>query len=84
MMLSVATHAKVNWVPGFSSKKQFSSPKIVSFTKQQSFSPHSNLSTIEPRRNFGVFAVSATFAQETSTQESVSSDSLQKEVIFTL
>ncbi|XP_055828316.1 30S ribosomal protein 3, chloroplastic-like [Solanum dulcamara] len=80
MMLSVAT---LNWVPGFSSKKQFCSPKIVSFTKGQSFSRPSNVSVIEPRRNLGVFSTSAeaavSFAEETSTHDSISSDSLQKE-----
>ncbi|KAK4366339.1 hypothetical protein RND71_014219 [Anisodus tanguticus] len=64
MMLSVAT---VNWVPPFSlsSLKQFSLPKIVSFTKKQSLS-----------RPFNVSAVS--FAEETSTHDSISSTSLQK------
>ncbi|XP_059282736.1 small ribosomal subunit protein cS23-like [Lycium ferocissimum] len=68
MNLSMAT---VNWVPSFSSsQKQFLQPKIVSFTKRHSLSP----------RNHGVFATSAvSFAQETSTHDSISSNSLQKE-----
>ncbi|MCD7463428.1 hypothetical protein HAX54_050565 [Datura stramonium] len=74
MMLSVATQSIVNWVPVFSSQKQFS-PKIVSFTKRQSLS--------RPRRNLGVFAASAaaavSFAEETSTHDSISSASIQKE-----
>ncbi|KAJ8549152.1 hypothetical protein K7X08_032859 [Anisodus acutangulus] len=69
MMLSVAT---VNLVPpfSFSSQKQFSLPKIVSFTKrQQSIS-----------RPFNVSAVAAvSFVEETSTHDSISSTSLQKE-----
>lgn len=88
MMLSMATQLTVNWVPAFSSQNQFFSPKFVFFTKGQSFSRRSNVSAIVPRRNLGGFATSAaaalSFAEETSTRDSISSDSLQKEVIFTL
>ncbi|KAL3341317.1 hypothetical protein AABB24_025725 [Solanum stoloniferum] len=83
MMLSMAIQPTVNWVTAFSSQNQFFSPKIVSFTKGQSYSRRSNVSAIVPRRNLGVFATSAAaavkFAEETSTHDSISSDSLQKE-----
>ncbi|XP_006358052.1 30S ribosomal protein 3, chloroplastic-like [Solanum tuberosum] len=83
MMSSMATQPTVNWVPAFSSQNQFFSPKIVSFTKGQSYSRRSNVSAIVPRRNLGVFATSAaaavSFAEETSTHDSISSDSHQKE-----
>lgn len=83
MMLSAATQPTVNWAPAFFSQKYFS-PKIVSFTKQQqSLSRPFNVSALKPRRNLGVFATSAvSFAEETSTQDSVSSAPLQKEVIL--
>ncbi|PHT83215.1 30S ribosomal protein 3, chloroplastic [Capsicum annuum] len=83
MTLSVSTQSTVNYVGPIASQKQFVSPKIVSFTKGQSLSRPINVSVLEPRRNLGVFAASTaaavSFTDETSTHDSVSSTSLQKE-----
>ncbi|XP_009622420.1 small ribosomal subunit protein cS23-like [Nicotiana tomentosiformis] len=88
MMLSVATHPKVNLAHcAFSSHNLFPSKNII-FPKPRSYSPSFHISALNPKRNLGVFASKAAgavaFAEETSADGSAPSALLQKEDVHKL